>query len=1612
MLDINLKEYQGILKKLLAYAKQKLSAKKMLLMKPFIEQYYAQAPIEELKLRETRDLYGALMSHWELMEQRKPGEYKRHIFNPDLSQDGWETSHTVLQFILDDQPFLVDSLRNAIHRKGLSVHFSIHLGGIKIARNSQNKIVKVLPFDSKESQALQEAPIYFEVDRQTNPLVLEELRNELDHVIHDARTVVADWEKMVTEVQHVLVEMDEVKPPVSDEEIAEVKAFLQWLVNNHFTFLGYRQYDVSGSGETKALQLVQHSGLGVLHDTSQSRRQRYYSELPPEARKIALSRQQVIILAKTNTRSTVHGNRYTDYVSVKRYNTAGEIIGERWFVGLYTSTVYTESAKTIPIVRLKVADILQRSGLPQNGHSYKSLEHILVTLPRDELFHASVEELFRLSIGILQLQDQHCIRLFCRKDIFNRFISCLVYVPRDDFSIELVNRMQDILLISFHGLEISYSTLFSDSILARIHFTIRLDPHKFHRYDVRNIEKKLIAVGRSWKDALHEQFVKHLGEEQGNALMMHYGRAFSVNYQETFSPAQAVFDVEHIERLLLNKMDLETSLYRPGGAPEHILHFKLFHTHGTVPLSDAIPILEKMGLRVIGEQPYKVQIKSRYFVWINDFNMSYPHFEGINVEEIRSIFQEAFTKIWNGEAEHDGFNALVLGAHLNWREIAVLRSYAKYLKQIGFTFSQDYMEETLWRNSAISKLMVQLFCLRFDPEQQQENVAKSLAQSLEEKIKQELDAVVNLDEDRILRMYLNLIKATVRTNYFQTNEQGEFKPYISFKFNPAEIQDLPLPYPKHEIFVYSPRFEGVHLRAGKVARGGIRWSDRREDFRREVLGLMKAQQVKNAVIVPAGAKGGFITKKLTPEHSREEMMKEGISCYQGFIRGLLDLTDNFKGDGVVRPDNTVCYDDEDTYLVVAADKGTATFSDIANRISQTYHYWLHDAFASGGSTGYDHKKIAITARGAWESVKWHFQELEIDIENQPFTMIGIGDMAGDVFGNGVLQSRQIKLVAAFNGSHIFIDPNPDPQLSFEERLRLFKLPRSSWEDYDPELISSGGGVYRRSLKSIKLSPEVKNLLSVKKEQMTPNDLIQALLKAPVDLLWNGGIGTFVKSQIETNQDAGDRSNDAIRVNGDELMCKVVGEGGNLGFTQLARIEYQLSGGRINTDFIDNSGGVDCSDHEVNLKILLNNSVVQGQITEKQRNTLLAKMTNEVAALVLHNNYRQVRAISLAVRQSYYYLSLYESFLKDNARKGRIDIKLEFLPDEEVFIARKAAGKGLTRPETAVLLAYSKIILKTEIIDSNLPEDPYLNRYIQYAFPAMIRQRYLTAMEQHRLRREILATQLSNWLVTDMGITFVYQMADEVRATTADIVSAYVVAREIFDLETYWTAIESLKIAVDLQMEMTLQVVRLIRRTVRWILRNDHGDINVAATIDYFKGIKQLDKRLPDLLVGAERTYFESKRDEWVAAGVPIAIASKVAITRSLYSALNIIKTSKEQSAPILRVAKVYFLLTDRLYLDEFGEMINSYPLESHWMVLARSAVKGDLDWQQRFLTLSVLQLNVKAADPVRNVELWLERKKHLVERWESVFAEMKASASFEYSMLIVAMRELLDLARN
>lgn len=1581
----------------------------------FAKQLYGTVAMEDLSAWELDDLYGAVVNFWSLINERKPHETKIRIYNPDFERHGWQTTHTVIEVICDDMPFLVDSMRLVIHRMGLASHLTIHMGGIRVKRDKNNHVSAILPRDQvdEDTDVIHEAPIFLEIDRQTDPKVLEELHHRCLQALHDNRVVCDDWDKMRTEVRDAIIEVDKVASVLDADEVAETKEFLQWIEDHHFTFLGVRDYELVQKDKETILQAIPETGLGLLREEVTKPMTRSISAMTPEAREFTMS-PRILVMSKTNTLASVHRDAYTDYIGIKRFNAAGKVIGERRIIGLYTSAAYHTNPTQIPFLRRKVALIMEKSRLKPRSHAGKVLLNILETLPRDDLIQGTEEELLEIAMGIFYMQDRKRIRLFARMDVYRRFVSCLVYVPKERVNTELRMAMKKILETSFNAVDTNYTTLFTESVLARVHFIIKIDPDNCPEYDLKEIEMKLIEAGRSWADDLQYNLYDAYGEEQANGLFARYRNAFPAAYCENFTARTAVYDIKHIE-MLTPKNPLGINFYRALDEADNNFRLKVYHHDATIPLSDVLPILENLGLRAITERPYALKFDDGKITWVNDFAIQYN--KGVcafELDEIKELFQNAFARVWFGDAENDGFNQLVLAAGLNWREVAVLRTYAKYFKQMGFTFSQEYMEMALNNNVKIAKKLVRLFEIRFNP-MEEGNAREQQFEELSAEILTDLDAVSNLDEDKIIRQYIHAMAATLRTNFYQVDKQGNTKNYISIKLNSKVIPGLPKPYPMFEIFVYSPRFEGVHLRCGKVARGGLRWSDRREDFRTEILGLMKAQQVKNSVIVPSGAKGGFVPKNLPVNGTREDIMAEGIACYQFFIRALLDVTDNYVDGLLVKPECVVCYDEDDPYLVVAADKGTATFSDLANAISLEYGFWLGDAFASGGSVGYDHKKMGITAKGAWESVKRHFYELNMDIQNNDFTVVGIGDMAGDVFGNGMLLSKHIKLIGAFNHVHIFVDPDPNAEISYKERERLFRLPRSNWTDYDKKLISNGGGVFNRNAKSIPVSKEMQEVFGIKHTEIEPNDLIKTILKAKVDLLWSGGIGTYIKASSESNTHVGDRANDATRVNAKQLRCKVIGEGGNLGLTQLARMEYSLNGGLVYTDFIDNSGGVNCSDKEVNIKILLNGIVASGDLTPKQRNELLSDMTEEVAKLVLRDNFLQTRAISLCASQTMQALELQSRYIRELERTGKIDRTLEFLPDDKSLQERKLTGQGLGRPGIAVLMCYSKSILKEQILASGVPEERYMEQFLVNSFPKPLQERFSRQMQDHPLKREIIATKLSNIIVNEMGFTFIYRLQDETGAPVSAIVRAYIITRTVLNLESIWKQIEELgtQINAKRQIELMMFYVRLARRITRWFLRTQRRSIDIDEVVTlYLQGMNELKMSIPAILSEERRVRYEEHHQELINEGMPTGLAHELTVARGLFSAPDIIEIANKRDMKVSQIAEIYFGIGEFLDLAWIRKQIIIHPAENHWESLSREALRDDLDWQQRQLTDGLLNYDGPNTDLQERLEAWGESHVALIERWHHILSELKASTALNYTMFFVAIRELLDLTQT
>ena len=1584
----------------------RLSDERTELIERFARAFFERVDPDDLAGYPVADLYGAVLSQWHFA-RKHPGGSRVRVFNPRLDEHGWESTHTIIEIVGEDMPFLVDSITMEVNRLGLTLHLIIH-PVLCIVRDGKG-VISGLAEHADESGAHLESVMHLEVDRRTEVEDLELLRGGIERVLDDVRIAVTDWQAMQARVREIAAQLQLPETAqvaaTAPESVDETRAFLDWLLNDNFVLLGCRDYDLVSVDGDNELRIRPGSGLGLLRDSGDDETSRSFAALPPQL-KAQAHLPTLLTLTKTNSRSTVHRPGYLDYLGVKVFDDAGQVVGERRVIGLLASSAYGTSPLQIPLLRRKVAAVIERAGLLPNGHAGKALLTILERYPRDELFQINADELYHNAMGILRLGERQRTRLFVRCDPFARFVSCLIYAPRENYNTEQRQRMQAVLMDAFNGVSSEFDVHFSESALARILIIVRTREGGIPPFDAKVLEQRLVRASRRWEDDLKKALLEHCGEEQGMRYLRRFGQGFPAGYREEYPARVAVFDIEQ-----MNGLDdgsrLGMCLYVPLEAPPGRLNFKLYRAGAPVPLSSSLPMLEHMGVSVIDERPFEIERQDAPPVWIHDFGLSHAGSEEVQIDSLRPLFQEAFEQVWSGRIENDDFNRLTLLAGLAWRDVSVLRAYAKYMKQAAFTFSQTYMEQTLAAHPDLARQLANLFAHRFDPalSRQREKQCEKIVSGIE----QGLNNVANLDEDRIIRQFLALIQATLRTNFYQRDEGGAFKPYISFKLDPSRIPALPHPLPMFEIFVYSPRFEGVHLRGGKVARGGLRWSDRMEDFRTEILGLVKAQIVKNAVIVPVGSKGGFVVKNPPVEGGREAVQAEGVACYRMFLSGLLDVTDNLVKGKVVPPRDVVRHDDDDPYLVVAADKGTATFSDIANEVAAQYRFWLGDAFASGGSVGYDHKKMGITARGAWESVKRHFRELGVDTQAEPFTVVGVGDMSGDVFGNGMLLSKQIRLVAAFDHRHIFIDPDPDPESSWNERARLFALPRSSWDDYDKSLISEGGGVYPRSAKSVRLSAAARAALGIDAENLTPAELIRGILKAPVDLLYNGGIGTYVKASAESDVSVGDRANDAVRVNGAELRCKVVGEGGNLGITQLGRIEFALHGGRINTDAIDNSGGVDCSDHEVNIKILLNEVVAEGELTEKQRNRLLAEMTDEVAALVLRDNYAQTQVLSVTRARGAALIDEQADYLRRLAHSGRLNRKIEFLPMDEEIAERKTSGVGLLTPELAVLLAYSKIELYDEVLASDVPEDPYISTALYRYFPEPLRERFAAWIARHPLRREIISTHVVNSMVNRVGATFVSRMQAELGAPATDIVRAYMATREVFGLVSIWREIEALdnRVPDAVQTEMLMECGRLAHRGTMWFLRHRNWLVDLQETLAHFSsGVGALADSLYEVVTDAYREVLDTATGALVAKGVPQDLAGRIASLDELFSALDLVEVASETGRSESLVAEVYFTLGGRLDLHWLGSRISALPAQTRWQALARSALRVDLSSQARQLAANALRLSPSLDTPEEIVQEWEQAHAAGSERYQHLLNDVKAAKSIEMAMPAVLLREL------
>ncbi|GAM75616.1 NAD-specific glutamate dehydrogenase [Vibrio ishigakensis] len=1600
-----------LLEKVYNLIQDKVAAEHQKVVTQLAKHLFSHISHDDLISRNESDLYGAVVSLWQHMKETPHQELSVRVFNPTLSRHGWQSTHTIVEILLPDSPFLVDSIKMTLSRLGLSSHVMLH-GPAQINVNKQGKIEDI---NAGKAGTELLSVFHLEVDRLSNKAQMQELESELFSVLGDVQAVVNDWQPMSKALNDVVKQVKSLEKikSIDNEHIQEAIDFLNWVGDHNFTFMGYKEYRLVDQKDDQLLEPTEEKGLGLLADPSRVRATKL-SEFSESARNEA-NKPYILILTKGNRPSRIHRPAYNDYIGVKTFDKNGKVIGEHRFTGLYTSAVYNQSVERIPLVRNKVARILESSAYLNGSYAFKALHNILETYPRDELLQADEEELLQTGIGVVQMQDRDMIRLFVRKDPFGRFLSCMVYVTKDRYNTELRRQTQRIFKRVFNTQqEVEFTTYFSESPLARTHYIVRIEDDDLE-FDIKSIERNLMEVSSTWGDRLKQAIIANLGESKGLPLAKHYMDAFPRSYQEAVLPNSAVADIERLQKLDEDNL-LGMLFYRPQEelVDSKVVHLKLYHKDRPIHLSDVMPMLENFDLRVIGESPYQITTANGETYWILDFSMLHKGSNAVDFNKARDRFQQAFAGVWQGVFENDGFNRLVLGAGLTGREVTILRAYAKYMRQVGFPFSQDYICGTLATHPKLATHIVSLFSKRFDPK---DKGSEAPQVKLIEQINAQLEKVESLDDDRILTRYVEMVRATLRTNFYQVNEEGEPKACLALKLAPREIPEIPQPVPHYEMFVYAPDVEGVHLRGGKVARGGLRWSDRFEDYRTEVLGLVKAQQVKNTVILPVGAKGGFVCKKQHLFTSRDEIFAEGQRCYRAFISSLLDVADNVVEGKVVPPANVVRHDDDDPYFVVAADKGTATFSDIANSVSEAYGFWLGDAFASGGSNGYDHKVMGITAKGGWESVKRHFREIGINCQTTDFTVIGVGDMAGDVFGNGMLLSKHIRLQAAFNHLHIFIDPNPDSAKSYVERERLFNTPRTGWDDYDKSLISKGGGVFSRKAKSVTLSPEIKKMLGVTKDSMTPNELIKNILYMEVDLLWNGGIGTYVKSSKETHSDVGDRANDSLRINGNELKAKIVGEGGNLGLTQLGRIEFALHGGRVNTDFVDNVGGVDSSDNEVNIKILLNSVVANGDLTFKKRNQLLNVMENEVSDIVLQDAYNQSESISVSEAQGVAGVKEQMRFIHTLEKAGQLDRQLEYIPDDEQLLEREKQGQALTRPELSVLVAYAKMLLKEQLAVEAISEDEHHSKLLVNYFPTELRGNFNKEIHQYPLRKELIATVLANDIVNEMGCNFVTRLQEETGASVVDIANAFAASKELFHFDKTFEKIRQHdnRLPTSVQYELMFMIRRILRRLTRWMLRNRSQKSSVTELVARFeKDVAIVVDKLDELLVEEEVQQHNEQAKAWIEQGVDAEVANYISRLSSLYCCYDIAIAAKECNTTVERAAKLYFHLGDKLSLHWFLWQINNQVVDNHWQALARAAFREDLDWQQRQLTVQVLNCGCgDSLDSVeQTIENWMHNNKEALSRWENTLKEFKVGNVHEFAKFSVALRELMLLNLN
>jgi len=1587
------------------------------LLEDFIKIFYQYSPVSFLRKQDNKALFHSAANLWEYIHNSKDGAPRKvRVFNPVESTDNWESNRTIVELNTTDSPFILDSVTAELTKLGYNIYAVMH-PVISIDRNDNGDISNIT--NSGNSDKNLESVMHIQISYIADITAHRDIERNILNILAFVSFAVNDWQAIRGKTAELIKNVDKNSSQFDKEYVNEVKDFLNWILENNFIFLGYQEYGFASNVKSSecSISVVDGSELGIFRADNISAKP---SGLKCISADNVLHQDNDVLLeiTKSNNKSIIHRPVSMDYVGIKHFDKDNNLIGESRILGLFTSSVYYQSAMTIPIIRKKIDTIVKRSGLTADSHSSKALLTVLESYPRDEMLQVKESDLFNISMGMAELAERPRTKLFVRKDRFSRFMSCLVFVPKEQFNTNLRENIQNVLEESFNGDATDYYTQVTESPLARIHVIVSLSENSSDKINITEIERRLVEITNSWNDELRNTLISNTGERKGEELFTDYSNAFPEVFKNSYHFGGTYCDIKKIEESYARDT-LTIDIYHLEKDPNNIYQLKIYQPTKKVILSEILPILENMGFDAIDERTFFIEPKHHkdgtwvhhFALRIGDSLLSKEELDSLALKAIKDDFETALYKIWHEETENDALNKLILIAGLTWRDVEMLRAYSKYIRQTDFTYSLDYMLEALSLHPKITKLLLNLFNARFDP-----SLAKSDSVISQSKISAEIDKslsmVSNVAEDRVIRQFYETILCTLRTNFFQTDDNDDHKPYISYKLDSQQVPNLPLPRMHVEVFVYSRDIEGIHLRGGKVARGGLRWSDRIEDFRTEVLGLVKAQMVKNSVIVPVGSKGGFVVK-YPDNSSREAWLEQGKDCYKIFLSGLLDITDNIVDGKVVAPKEVVRQDKDDPYLVVAADKGTATFSDIANELAIDYGFWLDDAFASGGSVGYDHKKMGITAKGAWVSVKRHFMEMGIDCQEEDFTCVGIGDMSGDVFGNGMLLSEHIKLVGAFNHMHIFVDPNPDSSISFKERKRLFELPRSTWLDYNNDLISKGGGIFDRTSKTITISKEMAEIFGIEESSISPDELIKKMLSSHVDLLWNGGIGTYVKSEIESHEFVGDKANDILRIDAKELNCKVIGEGGNLGFTQRSRIEASANGVRINTDAIDNSAGVDCSDHEVNIKIALQDAVSKESITIEERNSILEEMTDQVAQLVLRDNELQTQAITIAELEGVSVLEQKNRLMNFLTDEGLLDRRIEFLPDEENISHNQSVGRGLTRPEISVLLAYSKMSVYNDLIASNMPDDKYFTKYLESYFPTRMQKDFPDEISNHQLKREIITTCVSNEIVNRMGSTFFHRMKENTGMKGCDVVRSYAVARDLFDIDNLWSEIESLdgKIDLEVQINLYLEIRNLISHIISWFLRNGEQPINAADIIEeYSDGINELKKSLDDVMSKVLKNARDVCFGKYKKIGLPEHISKEISNLEALSSACDIVSVARTNNLSVELVGKIYFEMGFRF---NFGWLrLTAYKLmsDSHWDNLSLKTIIESLFDQQMMITAEISKEASCSNDECSNaIEFWYSNNVKNIERYDKFITDIKSHDTIKQSMLTVAIQRSKSL---